>query len=219
MMKHKEAVRSHAAEKYVAGELEPAAQHAFEEHFFCCPECAQEVRLEQTFAANARAVFRERPAPPFVPPSREGWFAWLRPRPVLSFWLAANGLLVLGFGLFLATGTREPPGPHLVPAYFAPGPTRGPDALPAHSIPSGVPAFLAHIPAPVRQYASYSYEILSAAGNRESAGAVSAVAAPDVELYLQVPIKKLRRGLHFLVVRGNPGNEVVSESKFRITKE
>jgi anti-sigma factor RsiW len=218
MMTHQEAVRSQAAEKYVAGELQPAAQHAFEEHFFCCRECAGEVRLEQVFAANARAVFRDHPAPPFGPPSWNGWFAWLRPRPVLSFSLAANGLLVLGFGLFLATSAREQSGPSLVPAYFAPGPARGPDVLPAHSIPSGVPAFLAHIPAPAGQYASYSYEILSTAGNRESAGALSAVTAPDVELYLQVPVNKLQQGFHFLVVRGNPGNEVVSESKFRITR-
>ena len=49
-MEHHEAVRSRAAERYVARELPPAERDAFEQHFFDCPECAQEVQFEQAFA-------------------------------------------------------------------------------------------------------------------------------------------------------------------------
>jgi len=58
LMAHDEAIRSQAAERYVAGELAPAERDAFEEHFFDCPECAEEVRWELVFAANARALLR-----------------------------------------------------------------------------------------------------------------------------------------------------------------
>jgi len=58
-MDHATALRLRAAERYRTHELTPAERDAFEEHFFECPECAAAVRLEQAFAANARAALRD----------------------------------------------------------------------------------------------------------------------------------------------------------------
>jgi len=60
-MEHEEAIRLHAAERYVARELSPTEQDAFEDHFFDCAECAEDVRFEVTFAANLRAVLSQCP--------------------------------------------------------------------------------------------------------------------------------------------------------------
>ncbi|MFB3825299.1 MAG: hypothetical protein ACE15B_00975 [Bryobacteraceae bacterium] len=58
-MDHESAIELRAAERCRAGELSPAGRDAFEERFFSCPKCAEAVRFELAFAANARAAVRE----------------------------------------------------------------------------------------------------------------------------------------------------------------
>ena len=57
-MDHNEALRLQAAEKYVLGELPPPLRDEFEEHFFDCQECAQDVIAVAGFVDNARHVWR-----------------------------------------------------------------------------------------------------------------------------------------------------------------
>jgi hypothetical protein len=84
-MDHNEAVRLQAAEKYLLGEL-PREQHAaFEEHFFDCSACAEEMKATAAFMESARQVSRQQVSEAvdikgLVPASTtRGWFAWLRP--------------------------------------------------------------------------------------------------------------------------------------------
>src|SRR5947209_11924224 len=60
-MDHAEATRIQAPERYLHGELTPPEAEAFEEHFFCCQTCAEELKLEDAFAQNVKAVFEEQP--------------------------------------------------------------------------------------------------------------------------------------------------------------
>jgi hypothetical protein len=101
-MEHSEAIEMMASERYLLDELTPELRDAFEEHFFGCPECAQDVQfgaafLEQTKVilpgivaagqASARAAVparAERVAPVKESGKRQErekreWFAWLRP--------------------------------------------------------------------------------------------------------------------------------------------
>jgi len=57
-MDHNEALQLQAAEKYVLGELPPPLRDEFEEHFFECQECAQDVIAAAEFVDNVRAVLR-----------------------------------------------------------------------------------------------------------------------------------------------------------------
>jgi hypothetical protein len=220
-MEHDEAIRSHAAERYVARELSPAEQDAFEEHFFDCQECAEDVRFELTFTATVRAVSREQQAerqPATAPPKAvpwEKWRGWLRLRPALAFSFAANFVLAAGFGYVLLTGIRDSAGPRFTQPYFAPGPTKG--AGDVHAIPPGEAVYAVRFPAPAASH-SYSCEILDAAGKRESSGPLKAPASEDGSLYLQVPLGSLPAGVHTLVVRGGPDGEIVSWSRFRISR-
>ena len=86
-MDHIEAVRLHAAEKYILGEL-PKEQHdEYEEHYFDCSACAEEIKATVAFMESSRQVAREealqvvddkRLAP--ASPAKGGWFGWmLRP--------------------------------------------------------------------------------------------------------------------------------------------
>jgi hypothetical protein len=63
-MDHETAVRTSATERYFLGELTGQDQDGFEEHYFMCPECAEDVRALTVFAANAKAVFRQKAAGP-----------------------------------------------------------------------------------------------------------------------------------------------------------
>src|SRR5919198_3603093 len=91
-MDHKEAERTHAADRYLLGELSAGEREQFEEHFFSCPECAEEVRAGAVLRANARAVFQreERPLR-----ERLGWRQWLSSRPAVAIsWALASVLAI-----------------------------------------------------------------------------------------------------------------------------
>lgn len=58
-MEHTEAIDTGAAERYALGEMSEAERDQYEEHFFDCPDCADEVRSAALFLENAGAVARE----------------------------------------------------------------------------------------------------------------------------------------------------------------
>jgi TolA-binding protein len=60
---------AHLAEPYVTGELSPEATDAFEEHYFSCDACLEQVRTLQALQAS----LRQEPAPER---RKTGWFAW-----------------------------------------------------------------------------------------------------------------------------------------------
>jgi hypothetical protein len=61
-MDHLEASRSQAADKYLLDQLDSKARGEFEEHFFECGICAEDVRTGVLFMDNAAAEFQADPA-------------------------------------------------------------------------------------------------------------------------------------------------------------
>lgn len=55
-MDHSEAVRTRAAERYLLNELTGEECSAFEEHYFSCADCAEEVRCGATLIENLREI-------------------------------------------------------------------------------------------------------------------------------------------------------------------
>jgi hypothetical protein len=81
-MNHDDAMKMMAAERYILGELESSERDAFEEHFFECRACADDVRDSAKFAAGVRTSdARVVPIP--------GRFNW---------WAAAASLLMVALG-------------------------------------------------------------------------------------------------------------------------
>ena len=92
-MTHTEALRLQAAEKYLLNELTLPQREEYEEHYFECHECAEDIKASAAFIESARRLIREGAldlqtvrelAPAIVPapaPSRSnrGFFAWLKP--------------------------------------------------------------------------------------------------------------------------------------------
>jgi len=128
-MDHETAVRTGATERYFLGNLPGEDRDRFEEHYFTCPECAEDLRALTVFAANAKAVFREKAAAPAAHPGMfsSGW--------VLPLSAALNFALLLGVGyglLKVVPDTRrelaEARAPQFVQEVTVLGPSRGDNA-------------------------------------------------------------------------------------------
>jgi Putative zinc-finger len=218
-MEHDDAIRFRAAERYVGGELSSDERDDFEQHFFDCPECAEEVRWEQIFNANVRALAREEAAAPPKLGLRKIWWKWSGARPALAYSMAANALLAAGLGFVLMHGERQAEfagTPRFLATYFAPTLARGSEQ--AQPIPAGVPSFEVHFPVPDHPFPSYSYQILNAAGKSESKASLSPPASGAHDLYLEVPVSRLSAGDHMLVVSDPSGRESVAQFQFRTTR-
>jgi len=61
-MTHQEAVATLATERYLLDEMAEVERHAFEAHFFTCPECAEDVRAGHRMVEGARALGSSAPA-------------------------------------------------------------------------------------------------------------------------------------------------------------
>lgn len=115
---HQQAVSSRAVERYLLDELPSPLREEFEDHFFCCPQCAEALRVGSILRDNARALLRA-PLPSAAAPVQSslseaparqesqrssgqqdpeaiplGWRSWFR-MPVLVPWAAALLLLVV----------------------------------------------------------------------------------------------------------------------------
>src|SRR5580658_2341477 len=82
-MDHNEAVRLQAVEKYLLGKL-PKEQHAeYEEHYFDCSACAEEIKATVAFMESARQIVSAEALEPIAvrapAPAVPGFFSWLRP--------------------------------------------------------------------------------------------------------------------------------------------
>jgi hypothetical protein len=106
-MDHLEAKRLHAAEKYVLGELTADQRDAYEEHYFDCAECAEDVKATLTFVSAGREVFREDPVPSAVAPKelapRSRWTSWFRPMIAIP----AMAVLLLAVGYYSRTSKPQ----------------------------------------------------------------------------------------------------------------
>jgi len=101
-MDHSEAVRLQAAEKYLLGELPKEQREEYEEHYFDCLACAEELKTTAAFMESARQVAREE-VPELVGarPGRQsrtpgGWFGWLL-KPAFAIPVFAAFVLIIGY--------------------------------------------------------------------------------------------------------------------------
>jgi anti-sigma factor RsiW len=97
-MSHEQAIQGQAAERYLLGELQGPEREAYEEHFFDCAACAEEVKTGAAFARATRDYFATAPAAAAAPArkatelrsSQSRWFNWrdmFRPAPAFAFCL------------------------------------------------------------------------------------------------------------------------------------
>src|SRR4051812_14376426 len=94
-MDHEVATKTHAIERYLLGEMPSSERDAFEEHYFECTECAEEIRSASATMREMKAALREldtarRNSPP-------GWLSWLKPQMLVPAFAALSLALVVGY--------------------------------------------------------------------------------------------------------------------------
>jgi hypothetical protein len=117
-MDHNLASETYAAERYLLGEMPPEERDEFEEHFFSCKVCGEDVQIASVFIENARALYREREmqASPALKKAmlwrdqlRRDWIGWLRlPVTAPTFAALALAAIVCYQNAVVIPGLRNP---------------------------------------------------------------------------------------------------------------
>lgn len=205
---HLAAKKSMAAERYVLDEMEPAERDAFEEHFFDCLECANDVRDESKLGAGVRTgAYVVTPAMPY------------------TRWAVAAGLVLaagLAYQLIPPKASRQHPGP--APPIAATSTTLTEQVIDleltragetVHQIRGDQPVALFFTIPPDHPKPAYVCELHDAAG--ATIGTPQPVASEQVRDPIRMPLAPgaLRSGRYNVVIRGSD-QERVAEYPFTV---
>jgi len=208
-MDHEQAMKIQASERYLLDELSPEERNDFEEHYFICTKCADEVRSAFALADNAKSVLKAEmhKATPHREVTRPRWsfdlWAWLRP--AVAAPVAA--VLLLGVTLYqsafviprlqrdLATATK----PQAVPSVVARAATRGEDTAVAVSEHDQFLQLVLDIN-PTIPVSSYTSEVYDAAGGLRFT-VPSPAPANGGSLNLLLPVAGLQSGRYTVRVK------------------
>ncbi len=213
-MDHQTAIRIQAAERYVLDEFSPEERIEFEEHYFDCPECAEEVRSASVFAANATKALQEERTRPAPRPTRRFWW------PLVAS-AALNLALLAGFGVEYLRPAGAPAAiePQFYRSFGVPAASRG--SQPPILLPAGTHAFGARFDLPANQrFDSFRYEIRDAKGVTRVSPSLAAPAGDETELELLVPIGSLEPGDYVVILQGRQLGAAaeVGRAAFRIPR-
>src|SRR5262249_36928039 len=212
-MEHNEAMVNHTAERYLLHELSEQERDAYEEHFFTCSACAEEVKAATEFMDNARKVVQnELQVQIYSHAARRSiWGSWLNFRSMLHPIPAAACVFLVAVSAFAGYQNGV-----LIP--------RLSQAASAHVIPQvmvTVPLTLAHggagegpvskpllfrftIPKPddpATIYDSYQAEIVSESNTKKYSFDLSKH-QPDNPVEIFLAAGALRPGKYFMVISG-----------------
>jgi tetratricopeptide (TPR) repeat protein len=99
-------MREEIAERYLLGQLSPAAQEAYEQHYFDCERCSGELQRLRAIQDALRAAPPAMPAPN-SPRGWNPWWGWLATGAVAAS-LVAGVLLQQSKGPEQAAGNKDP---------------------------------------------------------------------------------------------------------------
>ena len=211
-MDHETAMQTNASERYVLGDLPSHERDAFEEHFSDCSRCMEDVSMASMFAANAKAVFRERvhakPAP------RRAYLQWLFASPIPAF-AAVVLAAVMGYQNIVVIPESKAPRAAIVSVTLD-GETRS-------VLPQVKAGDALRVEMPFDRTAATGAvfaELMDTLGNRLSGGRVAAP-GPNQPLDLYFPVR-VHPGRYTVVLRadkdGRAGQEIL-RSSFEVTSQ
>jgi len=219
-MTHAQAIDTHAAERYLLDEMRELERFAFEEHFFDCAECAEDVRtgalMREGVAAGlmpAAATVSTAPAAaaaPMASPASSGW------RTGLPWAVAAMLALTVGYqSLWVVPGLRDQ---GVATQALAPitlrAATRGAETTVARPA-TGVIAFALDVNG-IAADTGLAYDLRTADGSSVASGTAVAP-SPGTPLLLLVPGSAVRAaGSYVLTVRAS-GDAAAAPVDYRFT--
>lgn len=210
-MDHTAVVREKTTVKYLLNELDPDLRDEFEEHYFDCLECAQDVSAGSQFVEQSKVVLAESDAPipvratvrPIAGAAGRGWFsgaavAWLRPAfavPAFALLLAVVGYQNLVTYPRLQAALTQP---QVLPAVSVNMAVYGAND---NKVPAGKGLVLSLRIPPDGAFVRYSVELYNPAG--KSAGSFIVTPAPGQDQWsVTVPGVEREAGTYTMTARG-----------------
>ena len=199
-MEHTQAVETKAVERYLLGELAPSSLEEFEEHFFDCKECSEDLRIGALFLDATKEALATDPG---ISRSRSGarWrFQWFWPQYALAACMAL--LAVICYQNFvLIPKLRISSSPQTL-ALFSLAEFGARDVSEAVIAPDHTKPYVLLVDIPVDEsFSNYLCEILTQDGTKVLSIDVSAAdAKKPVPLF--VPPSLLKPGPYRLVILG-----------------
>jgi hypothetical protein len=205
-MTHERAVNTMASERYLLEEMSELERHAFEEHFFSCVDCADDVRTAELMRAGTREAGRTEPIA-FRPRTRPQW-------KVVVPWAAAASLaLAVGYQSISAPPTDMAYA--LEPVTLRPT-SRGTDAVIRLGSDDRSVALAVEANPPAGA-AEWIYQLRDTDGRQVAAGRAP-LPAPGTPLLLVVPASTLRApGKYILSLRDREGAPSIADYHFEVT--
>ncbi|HSB13907.1 MAG TPA: hypothetical protein VLE22_05575, partial [Bryobacteraceae bacterium] len=183
----------------------------FEEHYFSCPECAEEVTTGALLRANTAAVLRDEAQRSTEVPVRSepGWLAWLGLRPALSAAWAAACVLFAGVAVYqtafvvpkLNVQLAAARAPQVFQDVVLRPLTRGEDTVVKAAAKGGYSVLKVHL-SPDASFARYRAEILNESGEVLYPIDAAPPAVPGDPLQFLVHSSSVPPGTYTLVVFG-----------------
>jgi len=221
-MDHSEAVRLGAAERYLLGELPPDVREQFEDHFFGCLECAQDVRAGAAFVDGARDILSSEkdraPAPvPSKEPSSSWWSSVFRPAvlvPVMALLILFAGYQNIVVIPGLSKAVLESNTPQTLQSFsLATANARAGGPLFITAAPNKPFTLFMDIP-PDNQFSFYTCDLQTESGTLIVSSKVSTEDARET-VQLLIPPSRLGVGKYVLIVRGHTSNTETSSEVTR----
>jgi hypothetical protein len=205
-MDHEVAAKTQAVERYLLGEMPASERDTFEEHYFSCAECAEEVRSGSELHRELKAALRELPSRSQV--SSPGWFSWFRMPALVPTFAAAAMAVVIGYQNLAVLPDLEAPR-SMTSAAILDGRTRG-DVPVVHA---GEPLrFLTAVEGAVP--AHVFVELADRDGSAVRHGEIAAPpAGRPIDVYFP---GTLATGRYQLIVRAGKGGQELARSVFEV---
>lgn len=201
-MDHEHAITRKIAEQYVFGELSETDANAFEEHFFDCGDCAEDVRDEMQMLESGRDVVHDEPRKTETP-SRPATVVPIEARRRKTWWIPAAAAAMLVIALGVPTLMRRgdaAPSMQLAHELQLDGLTRAAsEPLPAVTLPQGEALLLYVDVAP--QEGAVRYDLTVRGSDGRTVGTRS-VTSEQTTQPVALVLSKLPAGTYEVVTEG-----------------
>jgi anti-sigma factor RsiW len=205
-MEHNRAVESQAVDRYLLGEMPADEREDFEEHYFTCAQCAQDVCDAARFRANAREVLRD--LSPYAPLETTRRSTWRNPFTIFLFAAASLLLAVVTYqNLVTIPALRVPLFPSTL---ILDGLTRG--AVP--HIDEGKPVDLRMAPEAAAEGQTMAVELVGPSGKITRSPVI--VPERDQSLHISFP-GKFPVGAYDVYVREVPSGRLLFRDHIEIS--
>jgi hypothetical protein len=220
-MDHIEAVKTLAIERYLLEEMTQDERDAFEEHFFSCADCAEDVRHASALRDGVRSgLARSKVASPdangtarvvALRPTGAGW------RSSVALPWAAAALLAIGLGYQTLEGPllarHQADSVALAPSTLRPA-SRGQEAVVSQG-PGGIVTLAVDLGgAPFDRDIRYA---LTRADGRTIASGDAPLPSPGAPLLLMVPGSLFTGSEHFVLTLHNTGGANLTPATYQFT--